>query len=103
MGRWQEIDHTADLALHIWAEDLVDLFITSARGMFALIADVETIALSHTLPLTLVALDIETLLVDWLNELLFFSEIQSVAFVAFTFDDLTSTRLQATLRGGDDG
>ncbi|MBN1873677.1 MAG: archease [Anaerolineae bacterium] len=100
MGHWQEIDHTADLALHIWAEDLEDLFTTAARGMFTLIADMRAINMTHTITLTLEAPDLEILLVDWLNELLFFDEVEGIAYVTFVFDELTPTRLQASLRGG---
>lgn len=100
MGRWQEIDHTADLALHLWAEDLPDLFRTAARGMAALVADLDTVKPEHALPLTLDALDVEMLLVDWLNELLYLDEMQGLVFTEFDFASLTPTHLQATLYGG---
>ena len=35
MGRWQEVQHTADLSVHVWGDDLADLFETAARAMFA--------------------------------------------------------------------
>ncbi len=100
MGRWQEIDHTADLALHIWADDLADLFATAARGMFALITEVEAIPLVRERTLTLEAPDVEMLLVDWLNELLYLNEAEGVAYVAFEFAQIAPTHLRATLRGG---
>ncbi len=100
MGHWQEIDHTADLALHIWADDLADLFATAARGMFALITDVETISLVGERTLALEAPDVEMLLVDWLNELLYLNEAEGVAYVAFDFARIAPTSLRATLRGG---
>jgi SHS2 domain-containing protein len=100
MGRWQEIEHTADLALHLWAADLPDLFVTAARGMLSLFVEVDAAALQETTDLTLTALDVETLLVDWLNELLYFVEVQGLAFTMFEFSALTPTTLTATLRGG---
>ena len=100
MGHWQEIEHTADLALHLWADDLPDLFATAARGMLALFVEVDDAAQVETRDLTLTALDVETLLIDWLNELLYFVEVQGIAFIAFEFTDLTPTALTATLRGG---
>ncbi|MBN2392678.1 MAG: archease, partial [Anaerolineae bacterium] len=100
MGRYQEIEHTADLALHLWATDLPDLFATAAQGMLSLFVEVDDAAPVETAELTLTALDVETLLIDWLNELLYFVEVQGIAFTMFEFTELTLTALAATLRGG---
>ncbi len=101
MGRWQEIEHTADIALHLWAEDLEDLFATAARGMFALITDLDAVPCQqYTEHVVLDAIDAEVLLVDWLNELLYLSEETGGAFVEFQFEVLNDTHLDATVRGG---
>ncbi len=100
MGRWQEIEHTADVELHIWGEDLEDLFTTAARGMFSLITDLEKVTPQHTEHVTLDAIDAEVLLVNWLNELLYLSEDSGMAFVAVHFEALEATHLEATVRGG---
>ncbi len=101
MGRWQEIEHTADLALHVWGGDLPDLFATAARGMFSLLVDLAAVPATQTLPVTLAAPDVETLLVDWLNELLYWGEREQLAaYVEFEFAVLTPATLQATVRGG---
>ncbi len=99
MGHWQEIEHTADLALHLWADDLPDLFATAARGMFTFIAADDAAAPTRAAPVTLEALDVETLLIDWLNELLYWTEITGLAFTTFEFEHLTPTHLTATAYG----
>ena len=99
MGHWQEVEHTADLALHLWAADLPDLFATAARGMFSLFVEVDGAAPLETTTLTLSALDVETLLIDWLNELLYLLEVGGIAYTTFEFVELTPTTLMATLRG----
>ena len=99
MGRWQEIDHTADLALHIWADDLRDLFVTAARGMFSLIVPLDAIKPEHEATIELEALDVETLLVDWLNELLYLVEVQDIAFALVEIERVSATRLRATVCG----
>lgn len=101
MGRWQELEHTADLALHVWGADLPDLFATAARGMFSLLVNLAAVPSTQTLTVTLAAPDVETLLVDWLNELLYWGERERLAaYVEFKFAVLTPTILQATVRGG---
>ncbi len=101
MGRWQEIEHTADVALHLWAEDLEDLFATAAWGMFSLITDLDAASCQqHPERIVLDAIDVEVLLVDWLNELLYLSEVSGWAFREFHFEALGDTHLEATVRGG---
>lgn len=100
MGHWQEIDHTADLALHVWADDVPDLFATAARGMFSLLTSLEALVLDRAVDVALTGLDVETLLVDWLNELLYLSEVEGMAFAEFDFIQMTPTALTATVRGG---
>lgn len=100
VGNWEEREHTADLALRVTAPDLPALFAAAGRGMFSLITDITTIPLTRTTAISLQALDRESLLVDWLNELLYLSEEGVWAYVAFCFDVLTETTLQATAFGG---
>ncbi len=99
MGCWQEIDHTADLALQVWGEDLPDLFATAAQGMFALVARPDLQAEPLKRCVALEALDVETLLVDWLNELLYLYEVTMAVLDEVDFEALSATRLHATVRG----
>ncbi len=100
MGHWQALDHTADLALHIWGNDLADLFITAGQGLMSLITEPQRLTLAETRALELTAPDVETLLVDWLNELLYLSECHHFGFVGATFTHFDETGLQAQLHGG---
>jgi SHS2 domain-containing protein len=99
MGHWVEIEHTADLSLHIWGRDLVDLFTTAARGMFALVAEPGSETAGAARHVNLAALDVESLLVDWLNELLYLHEVENVVIAHITFQRLTRLRLEAEVRG----
>ncbi|MFP4343194.1 MAG: molybdopterin-guanine dinucleotide biosynthesis protein B [Anaerolineales bacterium] len=101
MGGWEELDHTADLALRVWAPDYASFFTAAARGMFSLLADLRSIERTECRRVSLTAPDVETLLIDWLNELLYFGETEPVsAYADFDFDTLTSTQLVATVVGG---
>jgi riboflavin kinase/FMN adenylyltransferase len=93
--RFREIEHTADRALHVWGRELADLFVGAARGMYSLMADVEGLVATGWREVRLEALDRETLLVDWLNELLFFTEMEALLFVGFQIEALDDTMLQA--------
>lgn len=75
MGRSETFDHTADLGLRVYAANLADLFQTAADGLFDVIVanrgQVEAREREHV---TLAADSTESLLVEWLNELIFRAE-----------------------------
>ena len=77
---YAEVPHTADWTLRVWAENLNILFIQAARGMFALMgverADGEPVYRQ----IRLQANDIESLLVAFLSDLLFYLEEEGQVF-----------------------
>jgi riboflavin kinase/FMN adenylyltransferase len=99
--RFREVEHTADLALRVWGQELSDLFVGAARGMYSLmgVLDEEGLMPAAWHDISLEALDRESLLVDWLNELLFLAEIEGQLFVEFRVEELTGTALQARAGG----
>ena len=97
---FEELDHTADLALCARGITLAELFIHAAQGMFALMRcqpDEKARAVAHHVALE--SLDAEALLVDWLNELLYLAEREQGCYDTFTLARLEPTRLEATLHG----
>lgn len=100
---FEEIPHTADLCLHVWAADLTSLFVESARGMNALarfrIAEKPRVERTFSTS----AVDTESLLVAFLSELVYFAEQDRLAFDRFdlSLDLITGQpcRLSATLHG----
>jgi len=98
--RFEEIEHTADIAIRVWGRDLAELFANAAYGMACQMADVDTVerTIEHTVELQ--AYDTETLLVAWLGELLYLGERDGCVFIEFDMLDVTPTQLRATVRGG---
>jgi SHS2 domain-containing protein len=97
--RYQEIEHTADRALWVWGHELPDLFVGAARGMYSLMADLQGLVATAWRKVRLDALDQESLLVDWLNELLFLTELEDLLFVDCQIESLTATTLEARAGG----
>lgn len=97
--RSQEIDHTADRALWAWGEGLSDLFVASAQGMYSLMADLDGLVAVDWRDVRLESLDREALLVGWLNELLFLTEMEGLLFVDWRIELLTDTALVARVGG----
>jgi SHS2 domain-containing protein len=80
---FQEVEHTADWALDIWAPSLEQMFEQAARGMLALAGVQLAPQVREIRQLDLLAIDIESLLVNFLNELLYWGESECLAFDDF--------------------
>lgn len=94
---YEEVPHTADWALRVWAPHLPSLFQQAAAGMYALagitLADDQAVEREVMLS----APDAETLLVAFLSELLYFGEQEHVAF-AEVVPEIVQTEQGYTLR-----
>lgn len=66
-----EIAHTADVALEVYGETLPAVFKNAARGMYALMSVVYGEKLSEKVNIELQGIDVELILIDFLNELLY--------------------------------
>jgi len=86
---FRELDHTADRALRVWGEGLPDLLVGAARGMCSLMGDVENLTPEIWRTIRIEANDRETLLVDWLNELLYLIEQEGLLFIDFRTESVT--------------
>jgi len=98
--RFEEVDHTADIAIHVWGGDLAELFANGAYGMACQMADPDAVNQEIEHLIKLEAYDAETLLVSWLGELLYISERDGCVFTDFDVLEVTPTRLRAVVRGG---
>lgn len=100
-GFYEEVEHTADLALRCGGPDLISLFRNAARGMYHLMgADHPPGRATEERAISLEAADMEGLLVDWLGELAYLAETGGLVFSRMAFNTLTATRLEAVLGGG---
>ena len=101
---FEEIEHTADIAIRVRGRSLAEMFANAAYGMACQMAGhpASTDAVGETIERTieLTAYDAETLLVTWLGELLYLSEREGCVFTEFDIVEVTASRLQAVVRGG---
>lgn len=100
---FEELFHTADWSLRVWAADLAHLFVETARGMNALtgfkLAEKPRVRRTFTAS----APDAESLLVSFLSELVYYAEQDRLAFdhfdLSLNLEDGQPCHLSATLRG----
>jgi len=96
---YEEIEHTADWALRVWAPDLKTLFVQAAEGMNTLAGMVLEGGARPKKAFELGAIDRESLLVDFLSELLYFSEMEQLGFDRFDLN-IGEQKLIAKVEGG---
>ena len=93
------IDHTSDIGLKAFGTDLPEAFSNAARGMVSLVTDLSSIHEILFRDFNLKALDKETLLVQWLNELLYYFYTENILFKRFVITSLTDTEIQSRCYG----
>ena len=98
--RFEEIEHTADLAIRAYGRDMRELFANAAQGMFALMAEPSLEGPTCQREISLEATDYEGLLVDWLNELIYLHEVEGETYYQFAIKTLSPKKLKAQVTGG---
>lgn len=90
---FEEVSHTADIAIHVWGSGLDELFISAAIGMAHFAADATDSDSNVEQSIELTADDAETLLVAFLAELLYLLERDGAVFEVFQIRDISTTHL----------
>ena len=95
---FEEISHTADWSVRVWAPDLPSLFAESARAMNALAGTVtgQSPRLQRTFKSE--GPDVESLLVAFLSELVYYQEQENLAFDIFEIQ-LSDKQISVNMEG----
>jgi len=99
MQQFQEIEHTADWAFRVHGHDLAALFTNAARGIFELQGTAGSYEIGVVRMIAVSGLDRESLLVNWLNELLYLQETQHETYSRFEILEISDTYLRARVHG----
>ena len=98
-ARFEELSYTADTGLRTFGRDLRELFGNAAYGMFSLIGDLDGLFHTTQHEVTVNSPDRESLLRDWLAELLYLHETTGEIFIEFDFKAISDTHLRADVFG----
>ena len=90
---------TADKGLRAWGRDIAELFVNAARGLWSLMVEPGSVRRERTIPIEVQAADRETLLVAWLNELVYLHEAEGFVMADCAIRTLTDTTLRAEVWG----
>jgi protein archease len=94
-----EVEHTADWAIRVRGATLPELFVNAATGMYSLVAGLSFTPMVER-DIEVKGVDAEALLINWLNELVYHTEVDGEVFCEFHVESFEPTYLRATVRGG---
>jgi len=96
---FEVLDHTADVGIIAYGADLRQAFANAAKGLFSLITELGDVDEALHRDIELTASDEESLLVEWLNELVYYFDTEAIIFKRFDIIELNNTHLKARGHG----
>jgi len=100
MKEFEIIDHTADIGIVAYGKTKREVFINAAKGMFEIIAGEDRdLKENFYAKIKLEAKSLEDLLIAWLNELLYISEVKLVILNKFKIKELSDVQIKAEVGG----
>jgi len=93
------LNHTADAGIIAYGSNMNEAFANAAKGMFSLITELEDVEETEYRDTVLTAPDRESLLVEWLNELIYLFDVENILFKKFDITQLSNTQLKAKSYG----
>ena len=99
MKRFELIEHTADVGLVAYGKTLAEAFANAAYGMFSIIAELDAVQEAASRRVEISEEDLEALLFEWLNSLIYIFDVEMLLFKRFDIIELDGGRLKAICHG----
>jgi SHS2 domain-containing protein len=96
---YEILDHTADIGIVAYGKDLKEVFTNAATGLLSLVIDPREVGVKIKRDIEVNASDLETLLVNWLNELIFILDTKEILLKDFKITEISETALKAKVSG----
>ena len=93
------VNHTADIGIIAYGVDIRQAFANAAKALFSLITELDDVEEVLYQDIELTAPDEKSLLVEWLNELIYLFDADGIIFKRFDITELNNTRLKARSYG----
>ncbi len=93
--KYELIDHTADLGIHVFGSDPGDLFTNAALAMFDQIIDVKLSSGARKHRIRVTGADWADLMVNWLRELLYLWTVRELLIITVDISSISESKLSA--------
>ena len=100
MRKYEILEHKADLKIRAFGKDKKELFLNSMIGMFeGARYEEEVKSQKSKVKIRITSLDLPSLLVDFLSEILYLCETKKEVYQKVDFKKFTNNEIEATLIG----
>jgi len=99
MQPFRTLEHTADVGFEAFGSTREEVFTNAARALVDIIVDLDSIQAVGEVSLQIEGPDPESLLVNWLSEILFLHDAEGWLFRDFKIQSLQDDSLSALARG----
>ena len=99
MKKYEYFEVTADIGFKAYGNDLNEAFENASLAMFNIITDTDDVSPKHEISFEISSEDEVSLLYDYLEELLFFHEVEFMLFSEFHVKIDDGLCLKATIKG----
>jgi SHS2 domain-containing protein len=99
MAAFEILEHPADIGFRAFGATLPELFANAATAMLSIACDLEKVAPKAEYPIAAAGSDYESLLVNWLSEVLYWFDGKRIALREFRVTRLEPDRIRALARG----
>lgn len=93
------LEHTADVGFRAWGAHPDELFVNAAHAMMAIAAEDDPVARTGVRAIDVAGEDYESLLVNWLSELLYLFDADEFVANRIEVASITPTQIRARLIG----
>ncbi|HXX34378.1 MAG TPA: archease [Thermodesulfobacteriota bacterium] len=97
--QFEILDHTADIGVIVYGENLGALFENAGEAFFHLITDLRKVKRRIEKRIDIRGESLDRLMVDWLNELLYLHDVEGLLFKGFRVESVGKNGLKATAKG----
>ena len=97
--RFEILDHTADIGLIVYGENLRVLYENAGEAFFHIITDLRKVRRRVEKRIDIKGESLDRLMVDWLSELLYLHDVESLLFKGFKVDSVGEGGLKAIVKG----
>lgn len=87
------LEHTADIGFQTWGNSPSELFANSGLALQSIAVDISAVQEKFVYPIAAGGDDYESLLVNWLNELLYYLDGERVVIGRFQIDHISPERI----------
>ena len=99
MKRFEILDHTADIGIIVYGENLKALFENAGKAFFHLITDLRKVRGRIERRIIVQGESLDRLMVDWLSELLYLHDVENLLFKEFKVESAGKDGLKAIAKG----